>query len=123
MKDTVTAKALKCEIIKTEKGLPEFKVIDYTDPENISFTYEKGDIIKPDVVNDTYINLMLNVEQYKQCKSELLTSVMVYRIVERLDYISANTLKEVREGLNRKLQGKVAEDILPEQYKKNKIMI
>lgn len=118
MKDTVTAKELKCEIIKTEKGLPEFKVIDYTDPENISFTYEKGDIIKPDVVNDTYINLMLNVEQYKQCKSELLTSVMVYRIVERLDYISANTLKEVREGLNRKLQGKVAEDILPEQYKK-----
>lgn len=106
-KETVEAKGLKCEVIKTEKGLPEFKVIDYTDPENISFTYEKGDIIKPDVVNEQYAILLLNTkgEEANKWKSHYATNFIIYKKICSFDRMSYMTLKETREALNKDLAG------------------
>lgn len=107
MKETVTAKGIKCEISKTEKGLPEFKVIDYSDPENVIFKYEKGDIIKPDVTNKEYSELLMSMEgeDMVKWKNYYITTAVVYEIIRQLDNMSYNTLKEVREGLNKKLNG------------------
>lgn len=107
MRETVEAKGLKCEIIVTEKGLPEFKVIDYTDPENISFTYEKGDIIKPDVVNEHYASLLLNTkgEEANKWKSHYATNFIIYKKICSFDRMSYMTLKETREALNKDLAG------------------
>lgn len=107
MKETVTAKGIKCQIIKTEKGLPEFKVIDYSDPENVIFKYEKGDIIKPDVTNKEYSELLMSMEgeDIVKWKSYYITTAVVYEIIRQLENMSYNTLKEVREGLNKKLNG------------------
>lgn len=107
MKETVESKGLKCEIIQNEKGLPEFKVIDYSDPENVIFKYEKGDIIKPDVTNKEYSELLMSMEgeDMVKWKSYFITTAVVYEIIRQLDNMSYNTLKEVREGLNKKLNG------------------
>lgn len=105
MKDTVTAKGIKCEIIKTEKGLPEFKVIDYTDPENVIFRYEKGDIIKPDIVNDYYALLLLDTEgeEANEWKNHYATNFIMYKKICSFDRMSYTTLKETREALNKDL--------------------
>lgn len=107
MKNTVEAKGLKCEIIKTEKGLPEFKLIDYSDPENVIFKYERGDIIKPDVTNKEYSELLMSMEgeDMVKWKSYYITTAVVYEVIRQLENMSYNTLKEVREGLNKKLNG------------------
>lgn len=106
-KETVEGKGLKCEIIVKEKGLPEFKVIDYSDPENISFIYEKGDIIKPDVVNEQYAILLLNTkgEEANKWKSHYATNFIIYKKICSFDRMSYMTLKETREALNKDLAG------------------
>lgn len=105
MKETVEAKGLKCEIIVNEKGLPLFKVVDYSNPENVIFKYEKGDIIQPDVTNREYSELLMSMkgEDIVKWKSYYITTAVVYEVIRQLENMSYNTLKEVREGLNKKL--------------------
>lgn len=105
MKETVTAKGIKCQIIQNKNGLPLFRVVDYSDPENVIFKYEKGDIIKPDVTNKEYSELLMSMEgeDIVKWKNYFITTAVVYEVIRQLDNMSYNTLKEVREGLNNKL--------------------
>lgn len=109
-----TANGINCKCIPStnENGLPSFEVVGYEDNDNISFRYAKGDIIQPEITSNIYGELLMSVEgnEADRWKSKLMTAVIVYGIVERLDRMSFITLKEVREGLNEKLQGKVNND-------------
>ena len=101
-----SACGIDCTCIVNENGLPDFEVVGYTDKDNISFRYEKGDILKPDINNNAYCELLMSVEgeEAAKWKSRLMTSFIIYATIERLDNMSFMTLKEVREGLNKRLQ-------------------
>lgn len=102
-----SARGIECKCIENDKGLPSFEVIGYTDNDNISFRYQKGDIIEPDILNMEYAELLLEVkgEQADEWKTEYITSSTVYGIIVRLDNMSFITLKEIREGFNKRLRG------------------
>ena len=109
-KTLFSAKGIDCKCILNDGDgiLPSFEVVGYTNPDNVIFKYEKGDIIKPDVTNKEYSELLMSMEgeDIVKWKNYFITTAVVYEIIRQLDNMSYNTLKEVREGLNKKLQGK-----------------
>lgn len=104
--EIVIAKGLKCAVRVEGNGLPSFKVLDYTDKDNIDFTYYPGNIIEPDVTNDTYASLLMEIkenEDAKKWQSRYITNYVMYKKICSYDRMSYNTLKELREAFNNEL--------------------
>lgn len=108
-KTLFSAKGIDCKCILNDGDgiLPSFEVVGYTNPDNVIFKYEKGDIITPSVLNEEYALLLLDVEgeEADEWKLTYINSVVIYKKICNFDRMSYTTLKEVREALDKELAG------------------